>query len=125
MIPKSLRWDRAYEWSNYRLACSLVNAKKTARTTVLDPFEIAHGWFALELVCFQVRPGQGLDSTIRQRVQHTINALALNDRRYRDQRAEYAHAYFDREITWSYVVRRAPFVAYELRAQGRLHPEDE
>ena len=28
VVPKSKKWDRVYEWDNYRLACSLINAKK-------------------------------------------------------------------------------------------------
>jgi len=28
MAPKSRRWDKIYEWDNYRLACSRMNARK-------------------------------------------------------------------------------------------------
>ena len=30
VVAKSKRWDRVYEWSNYRLASSLMNARKGA-----------------------------------------------------------------------------------------------
>ena len=56
MVAKSMRWDQVYEWANYRLACSLMNARKDAIASVLDPFEIEDGWFALELVGV---PGRG------------------------------------------------------------------
>ena len=59
MIAKSVRWDQVYEWRNYRLASSLMNARKGAVASVLDPFDIEDGWFALELVEFQVVPGRG------------------------------------------------------------------
>ena len=59
MVAKSKAWDLVYEWSNYRLACSLMNARKGV-ADVLDPFEIGEGWFALELDEFQVMPGRGL-----------------------------------------------------------------
>ena len=47
MIPKSQRWDKVYEWSNYRLACSLMNSRKNDVPHVLDPFEVETGWFEL------------------------------------------------------------------------------
>jgi hypothetical protein len=40
MIPKSTHWDHVYEWSNYRLACGLMNGRKNDARDVLDPFEI-------------------------------------------------------------------------------------
>ena len=30
MVPKSTAWDQAYEWHNFRLACSLMNSRKGA-----------------------------------------------------------------------------------------------
>ncbi|MEX1364216.1 MAG: hypothetical protein AB1Z98_13905 [Nannocystaceae bacterium] len=124
VVPKSRRWDRAYEWSNYRLACSLVNANKAASTDVLDPFEIRAGWFVLELVGFQVCPGKGLTPSVREQVLRTIDRLGLNDSRCRGQREAYATAFSEREISLSYLRRRAPFVAYELERQGRSSPPD-
>jgi hypothetical protein len=56
MIPKSQRWDKVYEWSNYRLACSLMNSRKNGVPHVLDPLEVETGWFELELVGFQLKP---------------------------------------------------------------------
>ena len=58
MIAKSTRWDQVYEWSNYRLACSLMNSRKGAVASVLDPFDAEDGWFALELIGFQVIRGE-------------------------------------------------------------------
>ena len=48
-VAKSRRWDLVYEWSNYRLACAAMNSYKGEHGDVLDPFELQHGWFALEL----------------------------------------------------------------------------
>ena len=79
MVAKSRRWDRVYEWSNYRLACSLMNARKGV-ASVLDPFEIEEGWFALELVDFQVVPGEGLSADVVGAVSETIERLRLSDR---------------------------------------------
>ena len=38
MAPKSRAWDQVYEWRNYRLSSSLLNARKRDFSTVLDPF---------------------------------------------------------------------------------------
>ena len=59
LIAKSTQWDQVYEWRNYRLACSLMNARKGAVASVLDPFEVEYGWFAMELVCVSGRSRRG------------------------------------------------------------------
>ena len=79
MVAKSRRWDPVYEWANYRLTCSLMNARKDAIASVLDPFEIEDGWFALELVGFQVVSGAGLAGDDLAAVEDTIQRLQLND----------------------------------------------
>lgn len=124
LIPKSLAWDQVYEWSNYRIACSLMNTRKGATSEVLDPFKVQDGWFALELVGFQVVPGESLDASTRERVVATIDRLKLNDRECCGLREEYASDYLAGEIKLSYLRRRAPFVASELERQGRLREGD-
>lgn len=47
-VPKSMTWDRVYEWDNYRLACSLMNAspRKTcslSRARAATPGEAPRG----------------------------------------------------------------------------------
>ena len=124
MVAKSTQWDQVYEWTNYRLACSLMNARKDAIASVLDPFEIGEGWFALELVGFQVVSGEGLAGDDLATVEDTIQRLRLNDLICCEARAEYAEDYWERQVRFDYLTRRAPFVAIELRRQGRLHEED-
>jgi hypothetical protein len=58
-IPKSKRADLAYEWCNYRLACSIMNCRKRDYEDVLDPFEIEDGW------CSLILQRGGLSSTTR------------------------------------------------------------
>ncbi|MCA9684756.1 MAG: hypothetical protein KC457_21405, partial [Myxococcales bacterium] len=72
LLPKSRRPELAYEWSNYRLACGKMNARKNDLESVLDPFEIEDGWFALEFFGHQVRPAKGLHEPARGRVVETI-----------------------------------------------------
>ena len=124
MVAKSMQWNQVYEWTNYRLACSLMNARKDAIASVLDPFEIEDGWFALELVGFQVVSGEGLAGDDLAAVEDTIQRLRLNDLICCEARAEYAEDYWDEQICLRYLRRRAPFVARELERHGRLRDED-
>lgn len=124
MIPKSKRWQDVYEWANYRLACSPMNARKKEFADVLDPFEVRDGWFELELVGFQVMPSHSLDLETHGQVEATINRLKLNHKDCRELRESYAKNYWERHIDLAYLERRAPFVARELRRLGRLREED-
>ena len=124
MVPRSLAWDRAYEWDNYRLACSLMNSRKGDAVHVLDPFEVEDGWFALELVAFQVLPADGLPDPIATAVDDTIRRLRLNDEECCGAREEYAEEYWRENVTFDYVKRCAPFVASELRRQNRVRVAD-
>ncbi|HBL25891.1 MAG TPA: hypothetical protein DD490_03545 [Acidobacteria bacterium] len=121
-IPKSRAWDLVYEWSNYRLACGLMNSRKGESVDVLDPFEIADDWFALEPVSYQVIPGAGARGESRRRVEETLRRLRLNDEICRGVRQEYVEGYLEGAISLPYLERRAPFIARELRRQGKLLP---
>lgn len=122
MLAKSKAWQQIYEWSNYRLACSLMNSRKGATATVLDPFDVEPGWFVLDTTFFQVAAGRGLDRDIRERVGVTIRRLGLNDHQCCEARSEFAHCYWEGQITVDYLARHAPFVERELRRVGQLLP---
>ena len=122
MIAKSKAWDKVYEWSNYRLSCTRLNARKNNFEAVLDPFEIQDDWFQLELVGFQVVPNPNLDNAIRTAVENTIERLGLND--FCRDRAERAEDYWAVDVTLKILTAESPFVTRELRRQGRLLPED-
>ena len=77
-IPKSFRPELAYEWSNYRLSCSRVNARKGTCRDIMDPFQIENGWFRLDLVTGTVFPNGSLDTDTVTRISHTIEKLGLN-----------------------------------------------
>lgn len=124
VAPRSRAWDQVYEWSNYRLCAALINAKKNDLTGVLDPFEIKAGWFALELVGFQVIQGPSAPADRIAEIERTIKDLGLNARDCCSARQEYVESYESRHIDLEYLERRAPFVASELRRQGRLRQED-
>ena len=124
MVPRSCAWDRVYEWSDYRLACQLVNACKREFSDVLDPFEIEDGWFVLEMVGFQVKPAEGLSDEIRKQVEDTISRLGLNESSVRNRREADAEAYWHSSVQFEFLLEQSPFVARELQRQGRLRPED-
>lgn len=124
MVPKSKAWTHAYEWSNYRLAQLRLNAHKADHDTVLDPFEVELGWFAIELVFGQVVPGPATadNPALRARVQATIDQLRLND--LAGERLRDIQAYEDGDVTLRWLSQESPFVASELARQGRLRPPD-
>lgn len=124
MRPKSRAWDQAYEWKNYRLACALINAKKNDHALELDPFEIVPGTFALEFIAFQVKPGPAAIGDLEFKANATIELLGLNDKPCCDAREEYMEEYINGGIDFAYLIRRAPFIAQELRRQNRLLPQD-
>lgn len=123
MIAKSKAWNQVYEWGNYRLACSRLNARKNNFEDVLDPFAIQNGWFQLELVGFQVIPNKDLQDSIRASVQNTIKRLGLND--FCSQRAHDAEYYWEGHVSLKVLIEESPFVASELRRQNRLLPKDQ
>jgi hypothetical protein len=120
--PKSRRWDRVYEWDNYRLCCSLLNSRKRDFGDVLDPCTIHPDWFQLELLAFQVIPNPQLNEKERKSVQDTIDRLGLDD--FRSEREEDAELYWKRDCSLRVLKRESPFVAHELHRQGRLNPGD-
>lgn len=120
--PKSHVWDQVYEWTNYRLCAAIINSNKGELTSLVDPFEVANGWFALELVGFQVTRGPRAPTSKTQQIDATLPMLNLPD--CLKQREEYVTSYEQVHIDLAYLERRAPFVAAELRRQGRLRQGD-
>lgn len=121
---KSKSWRRAYQWSNYRLCCSLLNSRKTDLADVLDPFKIQAGWFQLELDFFQVVPSPNLSAEIKALVEATIERLGLNDPQLRSRRDEDARTYWSGDCSFKILKKESPFVAIELLRQNRIDVRD-
>ncbi|MCB9765813.1 MAG: hypothetical protein H6739_38920 [Alphaproteobacteria bacterium] len=125
-VPKSADRLQAYEWSNYRLACGLVNAKKGVIPDCIDPFEVMDDWFVMDLVGGQIKANPDLkDEALKRRIQDTIKKLGLSE--YDDfcvARRTWIREYLNEHITLDYLQRRAPFVAREMERQGRLLAKD-
>ena len=117
-VPQKRRPDLLYEWSNYRLACSLMNTRKGTSEDVLDPFEVEDGWFLLDLSFLQILPNPDLDEATRARVQATIDRLDLNDNECLQARAKDYDAYLKDELSFELLERWSPLVAREMRRQG-------
>ena len=118
--PKSRRVDLAYEWSNYRLACSIMNARKNNFEDVLDPFEITTGWFHVELVSGRIYPDPVLTEHLQKQVEQTITRLGLDDQSNREMRARHFQEYCEKFYTKEYLKRRSPLVWAEAYRQGLL-----
>lgn len=123
MAAKSRTWREVYEWKNYRLVSSRLNARKRDFGDVLDPFLIEDGWFELELVGFQVKPARHLDDVTRSKVQATIDRLELNGFDFRGSRKRDAELYWA-GVPFDVLMEESPFVARELKPQGQVRPED-
>jgi len=120
-LPKSKRTDLIYEWSNYRLASSIVNSRKRDHEGILDPFEIENGWFHLELVSGRIYPNPGLDRDLKESIQATIDGLGLDEDKNRDVRVSYFSGYFvNKYFSKEYFKKKSPFVYYEAERQGLL-----
>jgi hypothetical protein len=119
-IAKSKRADLAYEWSNYRLACSRMNSRKRDYDDVLDPFDIEDGWFNLELITGRIYPNPALSPERFASVQKTIIRLGLDDAGNREMRARHYQEYRNNEYTENFLKKRSPFVWMEAQRQELL-----
>ena len=118
--PKSRRVELAYEWNNYRLASSIMNARKNNFEDVLDPFETTTGWFHVELVCGRIYPDPELTGQLQKQVRQTITRLGLDDRNNREMRARHFQEYCEKLYPEEYLKRRSPLVWAEAHRQGLL-----
>ena len=115
---KDMHPQDAYKWANYRLVCGTLNGRKGTRK-VLDPFCIKEGWFALDFPSLIVQPGDYVSPTIEQQVKDTIKILGLNDEGTCLQaRVGWLRDYIQVPFPFSYLERKAPFLAAELKRQN-------
>lgn len=118
-IPKSVKPELAYEWSNFRLACSKMNARKRDFQDVLDPFQMKPGWFTLNFPSLLVKPNPDLEESIKSQVRSTIKRLKLNDDDVCvKHRQDWLMRYCEEEFKFEFLKKTAPFIAYELERQN-------
>lgn len=116
-VPKSKLVGRAYDWDNYRLACSRLNAKKGVHADVLDPFEIENGWFQLNLFSGRISANRDLDSESFSNVEHTIDRLDLNMPYFCELRKDIIAEYGVYKVR-NILRRRSLYIDYEMERQG-------
>jgi 5-methylcytosine-specific restriction endonuclease McrA len=119
-IAKSRRADLAYEWTNYRLACSRMNSRKREYDDVLDPFTVENDGFHLELVSGHVYPNPKLSDLQKKAVCATIERLGLDDPGNREMRARHYQEYREGAYNTEFLQKRSPFVWSEAARQGLL-----
>ena len=120
-IPKSQSWDTVYEWDNFRLCAAMVNSSKGADTLV-DPFAVGHGWFALNPTTFHVERGAMAPVAETTRIDATLRVL--NMRACVSAREEFALGFWHGAevggFDLGYLHHVAPFVALEFERLGLL-----
>lgn len=122
-IAKSALAGLAYEWNNYRLACSTMNSRKREFEDVLDPFELEKVWFRLELTTGHIFPDPDLDKSTFAQVDQTIKRLGLDDPLCREVRARWFEEYLSEPLPSDYLRKKSPFVWAEAHRQGLLTSE--
>lgn len=119
-IAKSQAAGLAYEWSNFRLACSVINSRKGVFQDVLDPFEIQTDTFHLELITGRIYPNPKLPSQDHRAAEETIERLQLDNGMNRKMRTRHFDDYLKGEYTGLYLKRMSPFVWCEASRQNLL-----
>lgn len=119
-VAKSALAGLAYEWSNYRLACTTINSRKRDFDDVLDPFELEPNGFHLELTTGRIFPNPGLESAPMARVVQTIERLGLDDPLCREMRVRWFDEYLNCPLPQEYLRQKSPLVWIEAKRQGLL-----
>ncbi|SPF40332.1 conserved hypothetical protein [Syntrophobacter sp. SbD1] len=119
-IPRAAQPALAYEWSNYRYVSSRFNSRK-GLSTILDPFTLQHGAFVLDFSSFLIKANPDLAVEQKSLVWNTIDILKLNtDDDLVIERQTWTDDYLAGHITFQFLKKMAPFIAFELHRQGRL-----
>jgi hypothetical protein len=106
-----------YEWGNYRYASSWLNSIKKTRT-ILDPYEIEHGWFEVLLPSLQLVLTDKVPPAMRPRAEATLKVLPLShDERVLKQRRGWYEMYRARKLSLEGLRDVAPLIAAAVEKQ--------
>jgi uncharacterized protein (TIGR02646 family) len=119
--PRSKYPELAYEWSNFRLVCGLLNGRKGAHEDVLDPFELTRNVFGLNPLNGEIFIRQDCPPKLRGKAQTTLARLRL-DKDPECTRVRREHVQRILKGAWSAEEARAasPFVYGCLEESGML-----
>ncbi len=117
-IPKTIKPELAYEWSNFRYASRRFNTRKGTHP-VLDPFEIGHHWLWMDFSKFIIKPNPFLSQEIKEEIRDTIEIFGWNeDEKYIDICRKYLIQFCKKIRSFELLKEEAPFIASELKRQG-------
>lgn len=119
-VAKSALAGQTYEWSNYRLVCLAMNARKQAFDDVLDPFTLPPDVFRLELVSGRLFVNPALADPLASEAEATRQRLQLDNSLNRATRARHYDEYLQVHKCEPHLRKMSPFVWYEARRQGLL-----
>lgn len=119
-VPKSRRAGLAYEWTNYRLACSSMNGRKSDFEKLIDPFTLKPDTFHLELVTGRIYPNPELSGAALEKATLTIKRLGLDTDGRRLMRVRHYNNYREKGYPAAYLQEYSPFVFAEAKRQGLL-----
>jgi hypothetical protein len=118
-IPKKIRPDWAYEWSNFRLCRARLNNRKDAWIDVIDPVFIQDGWFSIDFFTFLIGPAQSLPVYLSLRITESIERLGLNsDQDYVNERSGIVRDYCLDKLTFVQLRDKYPFIARQMLIQN-------
>ncbi len=121
-VPKSAAPRLAYDWSNFRLVCGRMNARKREYVDVLDPFWLDNGVFAIDFPSLQVQPSGGLGDALTAQAWSTIDRLRLNDDICIQGRHSRLEPYCRGIYALDYLAEIAPFIHREIVRQNLAAP---
>jgi hypothetical protein len=113
-IPKSAMPQMAYDWNNFRLCRSRLNANKGDSLDIIDPFFVVEEWFRLDFSSFLIFPSTVMPSYAQFPVNETIGRLGLNDNDYVNERLEVIKSYCIDNITFDDLSGKYPFIASQM-----------
>lgn len=110
----------SYEWANYRYVSASMNAsKKNADHTVLDPYEVAEGWFEVILPSLQLCVTNRLPSNLKAKAEFTLKRLKLRDgEKVLRQRQAWYRMYREGKLTLEGLDEVAPLIADAVRREA-------
>jgi len=120
-VPRFQESNLAYEWSNFRYVAARFNSRKGTQV-ILDPFALLPNWFIIDFRSLFVKPNPDLLPSQKEEVLKTIKYLKLNnDDDLVAEREAWVQDYYNGDITFLHLEKKAPLIAYELKRQGLLN----
>ena len=111
--------EEAYNWDNFRYVSGRFNIRKGTKI-ILDPFLLPKETFFIDFRNFHIIINPDLqDQNTIDLARDTIKFLKFNsDPLLIEERSSYFFDYKEQFISFDYLERVSPFIAYEINRQG-------